>query len=190
MLDFTDMNQAIVELVEPCIDSTANFSTTFFGEHITRPFCPLHSTILSLLDDDTKRLVAIAAPRGFGKTTLIGLCYTARKALFRQAPYIVYISATASEAAQKVKTLANELTDNELPMKRFNGKFFSMTKEGKLYFMNGELEEEKKKQIEKIMKRKVRLLILILKFSLISHHLCLILCKVIKKLKRQKNKKK
>lgn len=102
------------DLLHPCIDSTAHTAVTLFSEHITRPFCPLHSTILELLDDDTKRLVAIAAPRGFGKTTLIGLCYTARKALFRHAPYIVYISATAAEAAQKVKTLARELTENPL----------------------------------------------------------------------------
>ena len=99
-------------LLAACVDSTAETAVTLFSQHITRPFCPLHRTILSLLDDDSKRLVAIAAPRGFGKTTLIGLCYTARKALFRHAPYIVYISATAAEAAQKVKTLARELTEN------------------------------------------------------------------------------
>lgn len=106
--------EEIDELIEPCIDDTAQTAVTLFQEHITRPFCPLHKTILHLLDDDTKRLVAIAAPRGFGKTTLIGLCFTARKALFRHAPYIVYISATATEAAQKVKTLARELLENDL----------------------------------------------------------------------------
>ena len=104
----------IETLIEPCIDDTAICAVTLFSEHITRPFCALHRTILDLLDDDSKRLVAIAAPRGFGKTTLVGLCYTARKALFRHAPYIVYISATAAEAAQKVKTLARELTENDL----------------------------------------------------------------------------
>jgi hypothetical protein len=102
------------ELLAPCLHSTAMTAVTLFEDHITRPFCPLHTTILSLLDDDTKRLVAIAAPRGFGKTTLIGLCFIGRKALFRFAPYIVYISATAAEAAQKVKTLARELTENPI----------------------------------------------------------------------------
>lgn len=111
-MDFT--NDEISSLINPCIDDTAMMAVTIFGDHITRPFCPLHRTILDLLDDDSKRLVAIAAPRGFGKTTLIGLCFTGRKALFRHAPYIVYISATAAEAAQKVKTLARELTENEL----------------------------------------------------------------------------
>lgn len=105
-------DEEIKELIEPCIYDTALTAATLFPLHITRPFCPLHKTILQLLDDEEKRLVAIAAPRGFGKTTLIGLCFTARLALFRLAPYIVYISATAAEAAQKVKTLARELTEN------------------------------------------------------------------------------
>ncbi len=112
MLDFSSHD--LRDLVEPCIDDTAMAATTLFADHITRPFCPLHRTILDLLDDDSKRLVGIAAPRGFGKTTLIGLCFTGRKALFRHAPYIVYISATAAEAAQKVKTLARELVENEV----------------------------------------------------------------------------
>lgn len=106
--------EAIEELIAPCIDDTAETAVTLFQEHITRPFCPLHRTILDLLDDSNKRLVAIAAPRGFGKTTLIGLCFIARQTLFRHAPYIVYISATATEAAQKVKTLARELLENDL----------------------------------------------------------------------------
>ena len=112
MLDFADL--ALEELLAPCVDDTAVCAVTLFEQHITRPFCPLHTTILGLLDDDSKRLVAIAAPRGFGKTTLVGLCYTARKALFRHAAYIVYISATAAEAAQKVKTLARELVENPI----------------------------------------------------------------------------
>lgn len=111
---FAYKDAEIDDLLEPCIDSTAICAATLFQEHITRPFCSVHRSILSLLDDDSKRLVAIAAPRGFGKTTLIGLCFIARQALFRHAPYIVYISATASEAAAKVKTLARELQENEL----------------------------------------------------------------------------
>ena len=114
MSDTTLSQEAIDELIAPCIDDTAETAVTLFQEHITRPFCPLHREILSLLDDSSKRLVAIAAPRGFGKTTLIGLCFIARQALFRHAPYIVYISATATEAAQNVKTLARELLENDL----------------------------------------------------------------------------
>lgn len=106
--------EEIEELILPCIDSTAITAVTLFEEHITRPFCPLHSTIFSYIDDKDKRLVALAAPRGFGKTTIIGLCFAGRLALFRLVPYIVYVSATVTEAAAKVKILAQELIHNPL----------------------------------------------------------------------------
>lgn len=106
--------EEIEELVLPCIDSTAHTAVTLFPDHITRPFCPVHSFIFSYIDDITKRLVALAAPRGFGKTTIIGLCYVARLALFRHVPYIVYVSATVTEAAAKVKILAQELLTNPI----------------------------------------------------------------------------
>lgn len=104
----------IDELIAPCIYSTPVTAVTLFQHHITRPFCAVHDQIFILVDDDTKRLVAIAAPRGFGKTTTIGLAFISRKALFRFTPYIVYISATHKEAAKKVKKLAFELQYNQL----------------------------------------------------------------------------
>lgn len=104
----------VEELLLPCVDSTAHAAVTLFEEHISRPFCPLHNTIFGYIDDPTKRLVALAAPRGFGKSTVVGLCFPARLALFRHVHYIVYISATATEAAAKVKILAQELIGNPL----------------------------------------------------------------------------
>lgn len=74
----------------------------------------MHREIFKLIDDSSKRLVCLAAPRGFGKTTVIGLGLPARLALFRMAPYIVYVSASVSEAAKKVKILAQELEYNPL----------------------------------------------------------------------------
>lgn len=107
-------NEQIDSLILPCLDSTPITGVTLFPEHFTRPFCSVHSEIFNVLDDDSIKLAAIAAPRGFGKTTTIGLGFVGRKALFRQAHYIVYISSTATEAAAKVKTLAKELQENEI----------------------------------------------------------------------------
>ena len=101
-------------ILKPCIFSTACMAVTFFRSYLTRAFCGVHDKIFELIDDDTKRLVALAAPRGFGKSTVIGLFFCARKALFRFAPYIVYISSSQTEAAKKVKTLASELMYNPL----------------------------------------------------------------------------
>lgn len=104
----------ITDLIKPCIYSTAICAVTFFKSYITRAFCGVHDQIFELLDDDSKRLIALAAPRGFGKSISVGLFFCARKALFRFAPYIVYISSSQTEAAKKVKTLASELQYNPL----------------------------------------------------------------------------
>lgn len=112
MANYTD--RQIEDLIIPCIGNTPVTCLTLFGDHFTRPFCSVHNSIFKVLDNDEIRLSAIAAPRGFGKTTTIGLGFVGRKALFREAPYIVYISSTATEAAAKVKTLAKELQENEV----------------------------------------------------------------------------
>jgi len=104
----------IDEVLKPCLFSTAVMAVTFFKHHVTRAFCGVHNAIFELIDDDEKRLIALGAPRGFGKTTVVGLFFCARKLLFRFTPYIVYISSSQTEAAKKVKTLASELQYNPL----------------------------------------------------------------------------
>lgn len=104
----------IDDLILPCIGSTPITGVTIFPEHFTRPFCPVHNEIFKILDNDNIKRAAIAAPRGFGKTTTIGLGFAGRRALFREDAYIVYISSTATEAASKIKTLAHELLESEL----------------------------------------------------------------------------
>jgi hypothetical protein len=111
--------EEIDEIITPCLYSTPEMAVTFFPSYVSRPFCGVHDVIFDLVDDDMKRLVALAAPRGFGKTTCIGLFFIARKVLFRFAPYIVYISSSAKEAALKIKTLATELIYNPLIKKLF-----------------------------------------------------------------------
>ena len=106
--------EEIDKIIGPCLFSSAVMAVTFFKSYVTRAFCGVHDVIFELIDDDEKRLVAIAAPRGFGKSTVVGLFLCARKALFRFVPYIVYISKSQTEAAKKVKTLANELMYNPL----------------------------------------------------------------------------
>ena len=109
----------IDDLILPCIGSTPVTGLTLFPAHFTRPFCSVHEKIFKILDDDDIKMAAIAAPRGFGKTTTIGLGFAGRRALFREDPYIVYISSTATEAASKIKTLAHELLENEIVRELF-----------------------------------------------------------------------
>lgn len=95
-----------------CQTSTQKMAEVLFPEHVYRPFGAAHDPIFSILDDDSIRLGLIVCPRGWGKTTLSALVFPARKALFRDVHYILYISSTASKATQDVQTLAKELQSN------------------------------------------------------------------------------
>jgi len=58
------------------------------------------------------RKFAIAAPRGFGKSTLVTLAYVLYGICYAQEQFIVLLSATASQAMQFLENVKKELTDN------------------------------------------------------------------------------
>jgi len=94
--------------------STKASCSTYFPERFFRPFSRLHDEIFDVLDDDTKQKVVIAAPRGFGKTTIDTIAHPAKRILFREKKYIVPISATATSALLQGENLKNELTGNPI----------------------------------------------------------------------------
>lgn len=104
----------VKEALELCERSTLAFASVFLPHHCYRPFCALHQRIFDLIDDDEKRAVAIAAPRGWGKTTLGALAYPLRRIIYGQSRYILLISATWKKAVKDLRTLAEELRTNEL----------------------------------------------------------------------------
>ena len=104
--------EEIKQIMSQCYASTKTFSNVLFPERFHRPFSELHDKIFDLLDDPTKQRVAIAAPRGFGKTTIDTIAYPAKKILFREKKYIVPVSATATSAVLQGENLKNELQAN------------------------------------------------------------------------------
>jgi len=71
----------------------------------------MHEKIFEVLDDDSIQQAVIAAPRGFGKTSL-GMAFEAGKILFRQKRFIVPVSCTASQAVLQGENLKRELLSN------------------------------------------------------------------------------
>jgi len=130
-----DTKTELLDVMQSCIESTEVMAKTFFADHCYRPFCSLHDEIFSILDDDSIRAAAICCPRGFGKTTLLGLVFPAKKILFQEVHYVLLISATASKAIKDLKTLSSELLTNDRIKKVFGGVQGKQWAEG-----SGELE--------------------------------------------------
>jgi hypothetical protein len=83
-----------------------------FPDNFIRPFVSMHQKIFELLDDPSRQLVAIAAPRGWGKTSIVNLAYPAKKILLREKKFIVPVSCTATQAIMQGENLKRELLTN------------------------------------------------------------------------------
>ncbi len=105
-------DQGLKDLLKRCYLSTKISSRVFFPERFTRQFTPDHDLIFDLLDDDSKQKVAIAAPRGFGKSTTVDLAYPAKKILFQEKKYVITVSNTSDLAVERAEDLKIEITSN------------------------------------------------------------------------------
>ena len=66
------------------------------------------------LDLDYTKYSLLMMPRGFSKTTLIGIAIILYQILYQEKKFIVYISETASHAEMQIANVKSELTGNEL----------------------------------------------------------------------------
>jgi hypothetical protein len=102
----------IRDLMIECMRSTKLTAQVFFPERFTSPFAPaIHDVIFDMIDSN-ERKVAIAAPRGFGKTSIVGLALTARAILFRLSKFVLYVSKSATSAEIQTENLKMELLAN------------------------------------------------------------------------------
>lgn len=106
------MDTAIKEILAGCSFSTRMTAKTFFPERFSLPFAEnIHGPIFDLIDGPEQK-VAIAAPRGWGKTSVVGLALMARKIMFRQTPFIIYINKSETAAIMQTDNLRRELVTN------------------------------------------------------------------------------
>jgi len=100
------------EILKRCFTSTKTAAKVFFPERFWLPFSQLHDEIFKILDDDSIQKAAIAAPRGFGKTTIDTIAYPAKKIVFQEKKFIVPVSCTATKAVMDGENLKRELMNN------------------------------------------------------------------------------
>jgi hypothetical protein len=93
---------------------------TFFPDRFHLPFAaPIHDQIFDLIDGPDQK-VAIAAPRGWGKTSIVALALIARWILFRLTGFVCYINKSHDAASLQTENLRRELVSNKM-IKSFFG---------------------------------------------------------------------
>ena len=102
--------------------STRVTAQTFFPERFYVPFAEnVHGKIFDLIDGPENK-VAIAAPRGWGKTSVVALALMARYILFEHTGFICYINKSHDAASLQTENLRRELVTNRA-IKYFFGNF-------------------------------------------------------------------
>ncbi len=98
------------------------FAKYFMLEHLKYPPSEAHHEVYGLLQGITQKRsckLAIAAPRDFGKSTLITLIYVVYAICYAKEKFIVILSNTSSQAKQILENIRRELTENERLRKAF-----------------------------------------------------------------------
>jgi hypothetical protein len=93
------------------------FCKTLFPETFFGPMTQLHDEIFNLTDSKEK-FVAIAAPRGLGKTSIIRT-KVAKQILYKDSFFIPYVSKSHDAALLQTENLKRDLTSNNLVKKLF-----------------------------------------------------------------------
>jgi len=96
-------------------ESLLAFAKLFLPEHVKCPPSDAHRKIYALLEEATRlrgQKIAIAAPRDFGKSTLVTLIYALHAIAFKKEQFIVLLSHTAGQAIQLLEHIRREAIEN------------------------------------------------------------------------------
>jgi len=118
------LNSEIEEIQSLCSVSTRMTALTYFPERFYVPFAEnVHGEIFKLIDSPDNK-VAIAAPRGWGKTSIVALALMARYILYHHTGFICYINKSHDAASLQTENLRRELVSNRM-IRTFFGDFKS-----------------------------------------------------------------
>ncbi len=88
------------------------FFQTYLPHYFTVEPAPMHREIVAMLET-RGRPVAIAAPRGHAKSTIVSLAYPLHQILFEQRHFIILVSDSKDQAEMFVAQVKLELEENE-----------------------------------------------------------------------------
>lgn len=97
-------------------ESLRNFGNIYLPHYLKFPPSKAHLEIYDILSEAQRnrgKKIAIAAPRDFGKSTVINLIFVLHCICYAKERFIVIISNTASQAEKLLENIKKELTENE-----------------------------------------------------------------------------
>jgi len=113
-----DLNkEELDEILVNCLMDLKYTCKVIFPDIFYADFSILHQQIFDLINSGHKR-IAIAAPRGIGKTS-IARSVVMRSILFRLQKFIVYLSNSATSAEMQTENLKRDLISNQQVRKLF-----------------------------------------------------------------------
>lgn len=111
---------------ELCRDSILDFAKIYFPQYMTTSSCSFHEEICNELMGISERRdsrIAIAAPRGYAKSTVVTLFYVAWSICYEKEKFILILSATAKQARTLLSDIAKALVSNKKLLEDFSDVF-------------------------------------------------------------------
>lgn len=102
-----DLDSELQDILAECVVSTRTAGLTLFPENFDGPMTTIHDGIFDLIDSGEK-YVAIAAPRGIGKST-IARAKAGQQVLFRERFVIPWVSKSHNASVQHTENLKRDL---------------------------------------------------------------------------------
>lgn len=112
---FEDMRVGLVpadELVSLCAADTQLYCRTFFPKAFREASPPFHKEVTDLLENRTKRHVAIEMFRGAGKTTLLR-AYTSKRIAYGISRTILFVSNSQNHSMKSLQWLRKAVEHNK-----------------------------------------------------------------------------
>ena len=107
-------------------DSIMDFAKLYFPEYVKLPYCSFHEDICKYLKEISNKhdsRLAIAAPRGHAKSTIVSFFYVMWSICHSKEKFIFILSATAKQAQTLLSDVTNALTTNTRLLEDFSDVF-------------------------------------------------------------------
>ena len=113
-----EQDPKVKEILVECYRDTALYCKTFYPEIFSLEFSSAHRDIFDVIDNSDARKIAIKAPRGVGKTSIIK-AYGSKAAHYQIAHFIPYIGQTSSFAEVQTENIKSMMTNTKLGVELF-----------------------------------------------------------------------